>query len=157
MSKLKALKMTWIRPLPDDNFYPWKIVPRKYLTCANNEILCQRNLASDQTILNQINGIFVFYVDLLKCWSGLTNSLSEDVNMILTETVWFNRHILIDNRSVFDSSFSTLGNNTVRDLSNADGNVVTFDEMKHRGKPDTLHYNWLQIIYSIPVFLEGSE
>ena len=121
----------------DNNFHPWKIIPRKYLTYANNEILCHRNLAFDQTVLNQVNGIPVFYVDLLKCLSGLTNSLSKDVNMILTESVWFNRHILIDNRSVFNSSFITLGINTVRDLYNANGNIVTFDEMKRRGMPDT--------------------
>ena len=70
--------------------------------------------------------------------------------MILTESVWFNRHILIDNRSVFNGSFSTLGINTVRDLCNANGYIVTFDEMKHRCMPNTLYYNWLQIIYSIP-------
>ena len=85
--------MTWIRRLVDNNFHSWKIIPRKYLTYANNETLCHRNLAFDETVLNQINGIPVFYVDLLKCWSELTNSLSEDVNMILTESVWFNRHI----------------------------------------------------------------
>ena len=108
MSKLKALKMTWIRRLVDNDFHAWKIIYRKYLVYANNEILCQGNLAFDQTVLNQINGIPVFYVDLFKCWSGLTNSLSEEVNMILTESVWFNRLILIDNRSVFNSSFSPL-------------------------------------------------
>ena len=150
VSKLKALKMTWIRRLVDNNFHRWKIIPRKYLTYANNEIICHRNLPFDQTVLNKINGIPVFYVDLLKRWSGLTNSLSEDVNMILTESVWLNRSILIDNRSVFNSSFSTLSINTVRDLYNANGNIVTFDEMRHRGMPDTLYYNWLQIIYSIP-------
>ena len=134
----------------DNNFHPWKIIPRKYLTYANNEIICHRNLAFDQTVLNQINGIPVFYVDLLECWSELTNSLPEDVNMILTESVRFNRHILIDNRSVFNSSLSTLGINTVCDLYNADGHITTFDEMKQRGMPDTSYYNWLQIIYSIP-------
>ena len=89
VSKLKALKMVWIRRLVDNNFHPWKIIPRKYLTYTNNEILCHRNLAFDQTVLNQINGIPVFYVDLLKCWSGhgLTNSFSEEVNIILTESV----------------------------------------------------------------------
>ena len=81
-----------------------------------NEILCHRNLAFDQAVLNQTNGIPVFYVDLLKCWSGLKNSLSENVNMILFESVQFNRHILIDNRSVFNSSISTFGINTVCDL-----------------------------------------
>ena len=50
-------------------------------------MLCHRNLAFDQTVLNQINGIPVFHVDLLKCWSRLTNSPSEDVNMILSESV----------------------------------------------------------------------
>ena len=32
VSKLKALKMTWIRRLVDNDFHPWKIIPRKYLT-----------------------------------------------------------------------------------------------------------------------------
>ena len=104
----------------------------------------------DQTVLNQINGIPVFYVDLLKCWSGFTNYLSEDVNMTLSESIWFNRHSLVDNRSVFNSSFSTFDINTFSDLYNANGNTVIFDEMKRtRGMPYTLHYNWLQIIYSV--------
>ena len=81
--------------------------------------------------------------------------------MILTESVWFNRHILIDNRSVFNSSFSTLGINAVHDLYNANGYIVTFDEMKQRGMPDTSYYNWLQIIYSIPnswkVMIRGAD
>ena len=123
----------------DNNFHPWRIIPSKYLTYANNEMLCHRNLAFDKTVLNQINGIPVFYVDLLKFWSRPTNSPSEDVNMILSESVWFNRHILIANRSVFNSSFSALGINTVRDLYNANGNIFTFDEMKCRGMPNTLH------------------
>ena len=75
VSKLKALKMTWIRRLVDNDFHPWKIIPRKYLTYANNGVLFHRNLALDQTVLNQTNGIPVFDVDLFKCWSGLTNSL----------------------------------------------------------------------------------
>ena len=72
VSKLKALKMTWIRRLVDNNFHPWKIIPRKYLTYASNEILCLRKVAFDQTVLNQINGIPVFHVDIVKFWSGLT-------------------------------------------------------------------------------------
>ena len=59
VSKLKAFMMTWIRRLVDNNFRPWKIIPRKYLT-YRNETLCHRNLAFDQTVLNQINGIPVF-------------------------------------------------------------------------------------------------
>ena len=43
VSKLKALKMTWIRRLVDNNPHTWKIIPRKYLTYANNETLCHRN------------------------------------------------------------------------------------------------------------------
>ena len=51
---------------------------------------------------------------------------------------------------VKDCSFSTLSINTVCDFYNANGYIITFDEMKQRGIPDTSYYIWLQIIYSIP-------
>ena len=62
VSKLKSLKMTCLRGLVDNNFHPWTIIPRKYLTYANNITLCHRNLAVEQTVLNQINGIPQFSV-----------------------------------------------------------------------------------------------
>ena len=34
-TKLKALKLTWIRRLCDNNYHPWKVIPRHYLTLPN--------------------------------------------------------------------------------------------------------------------------
>ena len=30
-TKLKALKLTWVRRQSDDNYHPWKVLPREYL------------------------------------------------------------------------------------------------------------------------------
>ena len=41
-AKLKALKLTWIRRLCDDNDHPWKIIPTKYLTLPNCDSFSQK-------------------------------------------------------------------------------------------------------------------
>ena len=34
----------------------------------------------------------------------------------------------------------------LQSTDHVNGNIVTFDELKRRGMPGTLHYNWFQII-----------
>ena len=68
-AKFKAFKLTWIKRLCDDSDHPWKIIPTKFLKLPNHNLISHRNVSLDQTSLSKIQGIPVFYVDLLRYWS----------------------------------------------------------------------------------------
>ena len=106
-AKLKALTLPWIRKLCDDSRHPWKIIPLAYLKLLNNEAICHRNLCIDQKLLNKINGIPKFYVDLLTHWADFAKVDSSHLNpyVYLDESLWFNFFIQLSNQSVFLMKF----------------------------------------------------
>ena len=59
-AKLKALKITQIRRLCDDNHHPWKIISTKYLTLPNGDSLFHRNFKSNHSHLRILKQLPVF-------------------------------------------------------------------------------------------------
>ena len=102
-AKLKALKLTWIKKLSNDSRHPWKIIPLAYLKLLNNEAICHRNLCMDQKLLNKVNGIPNFYVELLTHQADFAKVDSSHHNPYAYsgESLWFNSFIQIGNQSGF--------------------------------------------------------
>ena len=46
-SKLKAMKLTWVKRLSDNNDHPWKIIPSNCFTLPNDESIFHRNFRSN--------------------------------------------------------------------------------------------------------------
>ena len=103
-SKFRALKLTWLKRLCDDNEHPWKIIPQAYLKFPNGDFLFHRNFSIDETFFNKIKGIPKFYVEILKIWENFSENSSEDSTVLLSESLWLNRFIKIGNKSVFSKS-----------------------------------------------------
>ena len=72
-TKLKALKLTWVRRLNDDNYHPWKVLPREYLTLPNGDSVFHRNFESNTFLLRKLNSLPTFYKDLLRYWSEVSH------------------------------------------------------------------------------------
>ena len=100
-AKFKALKLTWIKRLCDDSDHLWKIIPTKFLKLPNRNLISHRNFSLDQTALSKIQGIPVFYVDLLRYWSEFVKFESDDYQILLSESLWFNHLIKIGERPIF--------------------------------------------------------
>ena len=69
-SKFRALKLTWLKRLCDDNEHPWKIIP-----LPKGDLLFHRNFSTDETTLNKMRGIPKFIVEILKIWENFSESL----------------------------------------------------------------------------------
>ena len=82
-AKFKALKLTWNKRLCDDSDHPWKIIPTKFLKLPNHNQISHRNFSLDQTSLSKIQGIPVFYVDLL-----LKNFSEIGINTVGDFLIW---------------------------------------------------------------------
>ena len=56
-SNFRALKLTWLKRLCNNNEHPWKGIPEAYLELPNSNLLFQRNFSTDLTTLNKIKRI----------------------------------------------------------------------------------------------------
>ena len=112
-SNFRALKLTWLKRLCDDNEHPWKIIPQAYLKFPNGDLLFHRNSSTDETFFNNIKGIPKLYVEILKIWENFSENSSEDSTVLLSESLWLNRFIKIENKSVFSKVLSMNNINTV--------------------------------------------
>ena len=68
-TKLKALKLTWVRRLRDDNNHPWKIIPSRHLSLANGESIFIRNFKCNSDLIKKLDSFPSFYKELASYWS----------------------------------------------------------------------------------------
>ena len=103
-------------------------------------------------LLNKINGIPKFYVELLTHWADFAKVDSSHRNpyVYLGESLWFNSFIQISNQSVFYEIFSMRGINILKDLYNNDGKLLSFNELTEKGIPRKMYFRWIQLIEAIP-------
>ena len=86
-AKLKALKLTWVRRLQDDNRHPWKVIPSDTLTLPNGDSVFHRNFRLSQSLLTTISLLPAFYKELLEFWAEISYSETENANIILSESL----------------------------------------------------------------------
>ena len=65
-AKLKALKLTWVRRLQDDNRHPWKVIPSNILTLPNGDSVFHKNFRLSQSLLTTISLLPAFYKELFR-------------------------------------------------------------------------------------------
>ena len=152
-TKLKALKLTWVRRLNDDNYHPWKVLLREYLTLPNGDSVFHRNFESNTFLLRKLNSLPTFYKDLLRYWSEVSHCDINCAELILSESLWYNTFIKIDENTVYFEEFSLVGINKVKDLFEENGKLKEFDKLRQVNPflSDRLHFKWAQLIDSIPL------
>ena len=127
---MKALKLTWVRRLSDDNYHPWKVLPREYLTLRNEDSVFHRNFESNPFLLRKLNSLPTFYKDLLRYWSEVSHCDINCAELILSESLWYNAFIKIDANTVYFEEFSLVGINKVKDLFERDGKLKELDKLR---------------------------
>ena len=103
---LKALKLTWVRRLSDDNYHPLKVLPTEHLTLPNADSVFNRNFESNPFLLRKLNSLpTFFYKDLLRYWSEVSHCDINCAELILSESFWYNTFIKIDANTVYFEEF----------------------------------------------------
>ena len=147
-SKFKSLHLNWLTRLYDDtNFHPWKLIPLYYLNSAfANTIPFHPNLCVPD---NVIEGIPDFYKNIILLWKSISQTPPTTASMILSECLWYNSHIKVDNHPIMPSFCENNSTIFLSDLFTHDGQFVTWDiasvklNIKNR-------FKWIQIMSSIP-------
>ena len=71
----------------------------------------------------------------------------------MSNFLWFNKHILIEKKSIFFRYFSDKGLNFVYQLFDKNGSVKSWSSIKEEFDFNNIsNFKWQQLIYAIPPF-----
>ena len=94
-TKIASLQCSWIRRLYDDSFHQWKLIP---VHLINTTITPAFKFHPSLTLSFQLDKFPKFYQNIFQYWSTCFCSVSTVLSIILSEFLWFNRNIKVDNR-----------------------------------------------------------
>ena len=145
--KFKALHLSWVNRLLDDNFHPWKKIPLYYFnSISSNTCLFHPNLHISE---KRFKDIPVFYKKIILYWMEISQSPPTTPSMVYSESLWFNSCIKINGSPISPSFCNANVPVYLADLFTDDGVFITWDIAVN--KLNLSHqFQWLQIISSIP-------
>ena len=110
-----------MKRLFDNIFYQWKLTPlyliRQYLGKKFN---FHSNLEVSHSILYKFSK---FYKEIFIRWGKHLSSSATLPSTVACQFIWFNKHIQIDNKSIYLYNFSNRNLNFVGKLFNTDGKL----------------------------------
>ena len=138
-----ALKMSWINKLLDPlNISPWKTLFIEEYEKLGSDNLWLMPRHCIERILPHFN---VFWKDIFFIWSRLCEESTETANGILSQPIWFNKNLKINNSTVYYPTWIQAGIFFINDLLGENNNFLTLEEFQNSYH---LNVNFLQV-YSI--------
>ena len=112
--KIASLKCSWVKRLYTENFHEWKIIPLQYIDKRfGKNFKFHSNLNIPKNTLSYFPS---FYKDILKLWTKYYSNQPSLPSTIVSQYLWFNSFIKIDNKVVFHRKFWEKIINFVDDL-----------------------------------------
>ena len=150
-TKIKALQLAWIKRLFDNNYHPWKILPKCLLskTFPHGISIFFPNMEFKE------NGNFKklpkFHQNLLHFWSEFSPGEPITTSAILSECIWHNRRIKIGGE-VITANFLKLNRPVfVADFFDDAGVLKTWTCFQNDiTVNNSLFFKWRQIIAAFP-------
>ena len=119
-SKIISLQRFWVKKLYYGNHHDWKVIPLYFI----NKYFVKNfhfhwNLCFNLSLVDSFD---VFYKQIFIKQSNYFVSNFEVPSFIQSNSLWYNNHILIDNKPVYLSSFSDKNVNYTNNLPDCLGN-----------------------------------
>ena len=147
--KIISLRCSWVRKMYDNTCHDWKIIPsfliKKYL---GENFQFHSNLHFRNSMILNIPS---FYKEILKDWRQFFSSFTVIPSCILSQHLWYNRFIKVDNLGICFSKFAARNVNNVIDLFASNGKIKTWSLLKNEfDLSNDMYFQWMQIINAIP-------
>ena len=148
-SKFDALHLSWLSRFYNDNKHPW---------CNIFKAILIKNFFIDSVFFPNLEieacklvDIPSFYRVIIESWSKISMHSPKTSSLILSESVWYNTNIKIDNKTVSPSFLSLKKQLCLNDLFCANGSFIPWDEFSTLHEiPGHLYFRWIQLRNSIP-------
>ena len=101
--KIASLKCSWVKRLYAETFHEWKIIPLHYINKLSGKNF---KFHSNPNIPKNILSYFAsLYKDILKLWSKYYSNQPFLTSTIVSQYLWFNSLIKINNKVFFHRKF----------------------------------------------------
>ena len=106
------------------------------------------NLYIDQKKIRQFPK---YYQDILSKWSSNLSIPPKTSSTIASQIIWYNKHILVDKRSFYNTALADKGINHVGQLFDTNGAMKTWFVFKSEfSLIKNSHFYWIQLNNAIP-------
>ena len=100
-TKIACLQCSWIKRLYDDSFHEWKLIPFHLI---NTTITPAFKFHPSLALSFQLDQFPKFYQNIFQFWSTYCCSAFAVPSIVLSEFLWFNRNICVDNGQILSST-----------------------------------------------------
>ena len=146
--KLKALQLSWVKRLYDNNPHQWKTIPLFFLIKAYGPTNpFHSHFSPKQSTLQNMPK---FYQNIIINWSDCsTNPICA--TSVLTQVIWNNAMIKIDNSPFRFKQFEQANIKHVFQICNENGSLKNWNQIKAEfDLPNSLFFKYAQLKNSIP-------
>ena len=130
-------------------FHEWKIIPLHLISRTfDKSFIFHSNLSFKKKLIKSFPS---FYKEILLNWKTFFSKTPGTPSSILSQFLWYDIYIQIDEGDVHLSKFSQNNLNIVSQLFNTNGSIKTWYLLKQEyDLKINSYFQWLQLINSIP-------
>ena len=123
-NQIISLPCSWVIRLYEDSFHEWKVIPLKLIQQSfGSHFKFQSNLLFNISCINDFPS---FYLDIFCNRKKYFSTNPETPLCILSQYLWFNKFVIVDNSYVNFNNFSNKNINFVSDLVNENRNFKSW-------------------------------
>ena len=137
---VRASSVMWVKKYFDDVDRNWKCMFEYFCKKANLGIFLQSDFDVDELPPD----LPLYYKNSLLNWQHICNHMSSNN---LSNWLWYNKHIKLGNRSIYNKNLMSIGMWTINDLyENDKQTIIPFKTWQNRGATELDRLTWLGII-----------
>ena len=146
-SKVKALRLSWIKRFMTGPAANWKLIPMYYYNCNDMYTFfgSKHYLLTDKCVIPE------FYKSCYNLWCDIHAVQPTTGDMVINEVIWNNRYITISNKPYCIDKWQKAGISTISDILDGECNFLSHTELCNKYNISCNFLEILQIRQSIPI------
>ena len=142
---VKSQKIAWIKRMVNNSNAAWMQLLLTFLPEMNFQHILKASI-DPARLADYIPN---FYRQILWAWFE-TSPTPTSALEIRRQILWFNKHIRIDNKPIFDKHMYNKGVCCINDLLDQNGNILKYNELKNLMNINIDQFYYMKLIDAIP-------
>ena len=126
----KALKISWLKRLTENNNSKWKKMIQEQLPKTNNMNYLHFNLKKEDVQKAFPRLYNTFWKEILEEYYEINYKKPEEIENITNQIIWFNSNIKIDNRTIYYQKWEEKNIIKLQDILDNEGKIMEKGEIQ---------------------------
>jgi exonuclease III len=144
-TKVKSLKLSWVKRLTLNENANWTVLPKHFYKCSNLNI----HFGANHKLVNK-SSIPQFYLDIHTLFMKFFKKYPTTTAEILSEQLWQNKNITNKNKTLMNSKWIKNGITKLKDIINTNGDFLTHTQLTDKYNTNINFLDLLHIHKCIP-------